>query len=121
MDDESRRTLIGGLWFFASIVLAALFISAAAQKELTTGHIVLAVAILGLVVAGTLSFLYGKGTARSVEGEKAKREQVDVESLLRSLSDEERAELKQRLEAGDLDEGAVLDHVDDDGEIVWRR
>lgn len=112
----SENETSGALWFFSSLVLGALFISAAAQGELTPGHIVLAFVILGLAVAGTLYFSFWKDSGKRKT--KAKRQRID--SLLRDMSDEERFELKQRLADGDFHDETVVDHVGDDGELVWR-
>jgi hypothetical protein len=116
MSEDTRATLTGALWFCSALVLGALFISAAAQGALTLGHVVLACVILALVVTGT-SFLL-----RRIESEtphtKVKRERLD--KLLRNLSDEELAELKQRLSDVDLDEATSIDYLGDDGELVRR-
>ncbi len=116
MSEDSRATLTGALWFFSALSLVALFISAAAQGELTSGHMLLALMILGLAVGGTPFLLRMKDSG--AEQEKAKRQQLDL--LLDALSAEERLELKQRLADGEESE-AVLDHLSDDGELVFRR
>jgi hypothetical protein len=116
MSEDIRASLIGGLWFFSAVVLAALFISAAAQSALTAGHILLAFVILGLVVAGTVFFLYRQDSDSLFA--KAKRNHFDT--LLRDMSDAELLELKQRLTDGDFHDVSILDYVGDDGELVWR-
>jgi ABC-type bacteriocin/lantibiotic exporter with double-glycine peptidase domain len=115
MIDEYRASMIGGLWFFSALVLGALFISAGAQGELTPGHILLALIILGLAVTGTLALWYGGGQAQQA---KAKRQRLD--NLLNTLSEEELIALKERLADSDHQEKTMLD-LDDDGELVWRR
>src|SRR5690554_515211 len=93
MSEESRSTLTFILWLFSAIVLGTLFISAAAQDELTPGHVFLATMILTLAVIGTPYILRMKDS--EAEAEKSKRRRLD--NLLRDLSDEELAELKDRL------------------------
>lgn len=115
--DERHGNSMGALWFFSALVLMALFISAAAQGELTPGHLLITVMILGLDVAGTLYFL--ARDARESEPGKTKRR--DVETLLDNLSDEELRDLKQRLAALDTPRSDTLDYLDDDGEMVLRR
>lgn len=115
MYDENRMTMTGGLWFFSALVLGALFISAGAQGELTSGHILLALLILGLAVSGTVALLYGGSQAQQA---KAKRQRLD--DLLNTLSDEELIALQERLADSDHQEKTVLD-LDDDGELMWRR
>lgn len=109
MDQESRGNLTLGLWFLSAVVLAALFIAAAAQGDLTSAHVALAVVMLTLATAGTVAIWRWQGEA---EEEKAKRRRLDV--LLHDLSDDELAELKHRLTGGDSDKAYVLD---DDGEL----
>ncbi len=114
MNSEQRSALTGGLWVVSAIVLGALFISAAAQGELTPGHMLLAFVILGLAVAGTFVVLYR--IDKESEQTKAKRQRID--SLLDNLSDEEIFELKQRLADADSPDAPVVDYVGDDGELV---
>ena len=117
MSEDTRASLTGALWFFATLALIALFISAAAQGELTPGHIVLAVVILALAVGATPVILRWKDS--EAQPDKAKRQRID--SLLRDMSDEELLELKRRLSDGDLSQEETLDYLGDDGEMVWRR
>ena len=117
MVEENRSTLVGGLWFFSSLVLMALFISAAAQKELTTGHIVLAGVILALVVIATPLLL--RWQTKQTQQEKSKRE--DIDNLLSNLSDTELIALKRRLSQIDEDDMPLSDYIDDDGELAWHR
>ena len=117
MSEESRSTLTFVLWLFSAIVLGALFISAAAQGELTPGHVFLAVVILTLAVVGTPYIL--RQTDSETEQAKAKRRRID--SLLRGMSDEELIELKQRLSEGDYSVETIADSLGDDGELVRRR
>jgi membrane protein implicated in regulation of membrane protease activity len=115
MSEESRSTLTFVLWLFSAIVLAALFISAAAQGELTPAHVALASVILALAVAGTPYILRMKeGDAQQ---EKSKRR---IDGLINNLNDDELVELKRRL-ADVEDEAPLADYVGDDGELVRRR
>ncbi len=114
MSEDNRATLTGALWFFCAIVLAALFISAAAQGELTAGHMLLAVVILALAVAGTLGILRWKGD--DAQEVKAKR-QSRVDNLLRDMTDDELGELRQRLSADGHKELPLTSFLDDDGEL----
>ncbi len=116
LSEESRATLMVGLWLLSAIVLAALFISAAAQGDLTPGHIALALILLGLAVAGTLLLVNLKD--RETEQGKAKRQRID--NMLSDLSDEELLELKQRLSDVDINDDTILDYVGDDGEMALR-
>ncbi|NDJ77579.1 MAG: hypothetical protein GYB65_15115, partial [Chloroflexi bacterium] len=119
MSEDRGERLTSGLWFFSAVVLATLFISAAAQGELTRGHILLAFAILGLAVAGTVVLLFGQdGNTQNTRQTKAKRNQID--GMLRGMNDQELAALQQRLTSGDFREETVVEHVGDDGELVWR-
>ena len=112
MSEESRTALTGILWFMSGLTLIALFVSAAAQGELTTIHAALAAFILSLAIIATPIILRWKDDS---EREKAKGHRID--GLLDDLSDEELHALKQRL----LDvEEPTLDHVGDDGELVLR-
>lgn len=114
MNSEQRTALTGGLWVVSAIVLGALFISAAAQGELTPGHMLLAFVILGLAVAGTFVVLY----MVDKESEQAKAKRHRIAHLLDDLSDEELFELKRRLADTDSPEASVVDYVGDDGELV---
>ncbi len=116
MSEEIRGSLIGGLWFFSAVVLAALFISAGAQGELTRGHFILAFVILGLAVGGTVFFWLRQDD--DTLPAKAKRNRID--NLLRDMNDVELLELKQRLTDGDFHDVSILDYMGDDGELVWR-
>lgn len=109
---ENKSSLIGALWLFSSLVLVGLFVSAAAQNGLTSDHMLLTFVILGLAVAGTLGLMFGVDFG----DEQTKTKRQRIESMLDDLSAEERAELKQRLAEDD----AILDYVDDDGELVLR-
>jgi hypothetical protein len=117
MKEETPATLTIGLWFLSAIVLVALFISAAAQGELTPSHIVFASILLGVAVVGTPLLLRRKGSAE--EQDKQKRQRID--SLLSDLSDDDLMELKHRLADLDSGEPPVVDYVGDDGELVMRR
>lgn len=117
MSEENRAILTVGLWFLSAAALVALFISAAAQGELTPGHITLTLLILTLAVIGTPLILRWKDTEPAQE--KAKRQHMD--RLLRDLSDEELLELKQRLADVDDRETSISDYLDDDGELGRRR
>ncbi len=112
MTDEIRASLTGGLWFVSALVLVAIFISAAAQGVLTPAHLIFATVILGLALVGTFYVLRMDGGR-----EKAKR---GVDSLLRDLSEDDLLELKQRLADVEAPAAKVVDHVGDDGELVWR-
>ena len=111
MTEESRSTLTFALWLFTGVVLVALFISAAAQGELTPAHVVLASVLLGLAVVGTPLILRMKAS-----DEKPKRR---VDALLDNLSDDDLLELKRRL--ADVEDEPLADYVGDDGELVRRR
>lgn len=117
MSENNRATLTFVLWLFSAASLGCLFISAAAQGELSSGHMLLAFVILALAVAGTPYI------QRQTEGEtqqaKAKRQRID--SLLRDMSDEELIELKQRLTDGDYSVENIVNALGDDGELVQRR
>lgn len=116
MSEDNRTALTGALWFFSALALVALFISAAAQGELTPGHILLAFVILGLAIAGTPFLL--RWTDSETQQEKTKRQRID--SLIRDMSDEELIELKQRLSDGDYSQETILGNLGDDGELVRR-
>jgi hypothetical protein len=116
MSEQSRVQLIGVMWFFTGIALAALFISAAAIRELTTGHIAIAFAILGLVGIASPFLLRWKGEESAQE--KSKRR---LDRLISDMSDDELVELKRRLSGVDLSDDLVVDSVGDDGELVRRR
>lgn len=115
-NQEMRTTLLGSMWFLSAIVLAALFVSAAAMSEFTIWHILFGFVILGLTVTGTVYFV--RQPLDNAEQQKAKRQRID--SLLRDMSDDERLALKMRL-SDELDEDTVLDYIDEDGELVMRR
>ena len=114
MSEERRANLTGGIWFFSAIVLAALFISAVAQGELTVGHIFLALVILGVAVAGTVYL--PNLLARQTDFEKTKRRGVD--SVLSEMTADEIIELKRRLSNGNILEENIVDYIGDDGELV---
>lgn len=116
MSEDARASLTGALWFLSALVLVALFISAAAQQELTTAHLVFASVILALAVVGTPLLLRWKGS----DAQQAKNKRQPVDRLLHDLSDADLIELKQRL--ADLDERdeAVAGYVGDDGELLRR-
>ena len=116
MSDEVRASLLGGLWFLTALVLVALFISAAAQGELTPAHIGLTFVFLALAIGGTPLVLRWNGS--QAQQEKMKRQRL--ETMLRDMSPEELAELKQRLADSDDLEASTLDHLSDDGELVLR-
>jgi hypothetical protein len=111
-----RTFLTAMMWFMATIVLAALFISAAAQGELTVGHLSLAFAILSVVVIATP--LLSRWKDGETQFMKSKRERIDT--MLQDMSDAELLELKQRLSTGDMSDENILDYLGDDGELVRR-
>ena len=114
--DEGRSSLTGALWFFLAVALVALFISAAAQGELSRGHMILAFMILGLAVVGTpFTLRWGE---RETQKEKNKRQSFDT--LLDNMSVEELIALKRRLSDVEDDEEAVVNYLGDDGELVSR-
>ena len=117
MSEDTRSTMTIGLWFLSAIVLGALFISAAAQAELTSAHIGLAVVILTLAVSGTLYFL--RGMPGEPQQEKTKRQRMD--KLLGDMTDDDLLELKRRLADVDDSKEANRIYIDDDGELVRRR
>jgi hypothetical protein len=117
MSEESRATLTFVLWLFSAIVLGALFISAAAQGELTSGHVFLASLILTLAVVGTPYIL----RQREGETEQAKAKRRRIDNLLRDLNDDELAELKDRLSDADHGVETLAASLGDDGELVKRR
>ena len=113
---SERAFLTAVLWFFTSIVLGALFISATAQGALTMGHVSLALVILSLVVIGSIALSRWKdGTT---ELEKSKRQALD--NILRDMSDDELIRLKERLATGNLDDEKLLEYMGSDGELVGR-
>jgi uncharacterized membrane protein len=114
---SERAFLIAILWFFSSIVLGALFISAAAQGELTILHSSLALAIIALVVFASL--LLTRWKSSETEEQKAKRQHIDT--LLRDMSDEQLVTLKKRLASGELDDEQFSDYLESDGELVGRK
>jgi hypothetical protein len=112
-----RTFLTAMMWFMATVVLAALFISAAAQGVLTIGHLSFAFAVLSLVVIATpLLARWKDGEAQFM---KSKRERID--NVLRDMSDTELLELKQRLTTGEINDENILDYLGDDGELVARK
>lgn len=113
MSEESRSTLIFILWLFTAVVLVALFISAASQRELTAGHLAFASVLLAIAAAGTPYIL-----RQPIIGEKPKRR---VDALLDNLSDDDLLELKRRLSDIREDEAPLTDYLGDDGELVRRR
>jgi hypothetical protein len=117
MPVEYRGNLTIACWFLSALVLGALFISATAQGELTSTHVLLAFVILGLAIAGT-AFIW-RFPESETEQAKAKRRHID--SLLSDMSDEELIELKQRLADVDAKEAPITDYLGDDGELVQRR
>lgn len=118
MSEDSRRgsSLVGALWCFCALALIALFISAAAQQELTPGHIMLTVLIMGTAIVGTPFVLRWADQETSLT--KPKRQSLD--GILADMSDEEILELKRRLLDGDFHEAAIVDYLGDDGELVQR-
>ena len=114
---SERAFLTAILWFFSSIVLGALFISAAAQGELTTLHTSLALLIISIVAVASVFLSRWKDGAVALE--KSKRERIDT--MLRDMSDTELLELKQRLSIGNLSDDAILDYLGEDGELVARK
>jgi hypothetical protein len=116
MSEQNRATATVGLWVLSAIVLSALFISAAAQGELTPGHMLLAFVILACAIGGTVFTMLWKG---SEQQEKAKRQHID--SLLHDISDEELIELKRRLEDARFDDVTEVDPLDDSGEARLRQ
>jgi hypothetical protein len=114
---QERTFLTGMMWFFSTIVLAALFISATAQGELTIGHLAFAFAILALVIIATPLLARWKEGEKSLE--KSKRQRIDT--MLRDMSDEDLLELKQRLSTGSINEENILDYLGEDGELVVRK
>ena len=116
MNEEQRGVLTVGLWILSTVVLAALFISAAAQGELTQQHTELATIMLILATAGSVAIWRRK--KEDAPAEKAKRRPVD--NLLNNLSDDELAELKRRLMSVDAQKENVVVYLDDDGELKQR-
>lgn len=116
MSESNRATLTFVLWLFSAAVLGILFLSAAAQGELTPWHVVLAFVILGLAVLGT-PYILGQPRSES-EQEKTKRRRID--NLLRDMSDEDLVDLKQRLSGDDERAQSVDDFLGDDGELARR-
>lgn len=107
---SERAFLTVWLWVLSALVLAAVFISASAQGELTAGHLGFASVMLFLVVIAT-SFISRWNTDK-VEASKSKRQRID--HMLRDMSEEDLAELKQRLSTGD---DTILDYLGSDGEL----
>ncbi|NDJ63096.1 MAG: hypothetical protein GYB67_18395 [Chloroflexi bacterium] len=117
MSDEQRASLTGGLWFFSALALMALFISAAVQRELTFGHVVIAFVILALDVVGTVYF--SSLRTREAAQDKAKGQRID--GLLHDLSDEELIILRQRLLDVDPQRETIANYLEDDGELALRK
>ncbi|GEM_PF-3492526 len=117
MNEERRATLTIGLWFLSAIVLAALFISAAAQGNLTSSHTELATILLILATGGTFAIWRMKDLQMTEE--KTKRRRLD--NLLHDLSDDELTELKNRLVGDDARLGSITNYLGDDGEIKQQR
>ena len=117
MDSENRAELTGVLWFFSTISLVGLFVSAAIQGELTPAHIAFACAVLVLAVGGSIYLLRGKEAVS--QPEKSKRQRLDT--LLGDMSDEDLVELKRRLEAVDPPHTPLAEYLGDDGELIQRR
>lgn len=118
MDEETRATLIGALWFFSAVILSALFIGTGiGTGEFTGGHFALALVILGLAVSGTTYFLVW--AKEDTVQEKPKRHGMD--RLLDDLSDAELMELKRRLSDVEVIEQPIVDYLSEDGELVGRR
>lgn len=117
MSEDSGSTLTGGLWFFSTIVLAALFISAAAAGELTAMHVLLALVILSLAVVGTV-YLF-RSIHHNTQDEKTKRQLID--SLLGTMSVDDLSALEQRLTEHKFREESLGDYLGDDGELVRRK
>ena len=115
--DELRASMMGALWIICGIVLAALFISAAAQDGLTLAHIGITSIILFAAVSGT-AFVWKAFAPADTHTEKAKRQRIDT--MLRDMSDDELIELKKRLSDGDYSDDTILDFISDDGELVTR-
>jgi hypothetical protein len=116
MSEETRGNLTIALWFLSALPLIALFIAAAVQGELTSGHLLLAFTLLALAVIGT-TFLW-RGHSTETEQDKSKRRRV--ETLLRDMSDDDLMELKQRLSDVDVNEETTAHSLGDDGELVRR-
>jgi len=117
MTAENRATLIFILWLFSALVLGALFISAGMQGELTAAHTALAFTIIVAAIVGTPFLL--RTTVNEAGSEKAKQHRIDT--VLRDLSDDEIAELRNRLIDSNRDDEAIRAALGDDGEIVRRR
>jgi hypothetical protein len=116
MSEEIRGNLTIALWFLSAVALVALFISAAAQGELTSGHILLALTILALPVIGTP--LLWRGHDSATQQEKTKRRRI--ETLLRDMSGEDLVELQRRLSDNDVPDQTRAHTLGDDGELVRR-
>ena len=115
--EELRASMLGAVWIVSGIVLAALFISAAAQGVLSMAHVVLTIVILAMAIGGTY-FVWTAFDPDKSQVEKAKRERIDT--MLRDMSDEDLIALKNRLADGDVSEDTILDFISDDGELVTR-
>ena len=114
---SERAFLTAMLWFLSTIILSALFISAAAQGELSTLHTSLALLIISLVAVASVFLSRWKEGA--VDMQKSKRQRIDT--MLRDMSDEDLLELKQRLSTGSISDENILDYLGEDGELVGRR
>ena len=66
MSEENQGILTIALWFLSAIVLAALFIAAAAQGELTSAHVALASVMLILATIGTVTIWRMKKTHTAI-------------------------------------------------------
>jgi hypothetical protein len=113
---ETRATLTIGLWFLSAIVLAALFIAAAAQGALTSSHVALASVMLTLATVGTITIWRMKDSES--QSEKTKRRRLD--NIIEDLSDDELDELKNRLKDNSIEKTNITHYLDDDGEIRQR-
>lgn len=117
--DELRGSLTGGLWIMIGIVLAALFISAAAQNEITGIHMILTFTLLAVAGAGTYFIWYILPDSQRQHVEKAKRQRLD--DALKELSDDELIALKQRLSDGEYSEESILEYLDREGRTAQSR
>jgi hypothetical protein len=114
---SERAYLTSMSWFLSALVLGALFISAAAQGELTAGHVGIAAVILTLVVIATPFLLRSKSSETEIV--KSKRQRIDT--MLRDMSDDELDDLKQRLSTDNASEDNISNYLGSDGELVARR
>lgn len=116
MNEENRATLTGALWFFTTVALVALYIAAAVQGELTSGHVLLTGVLLALSVGGTTVILRMKDPEAVQDKEKRQR----IDSMLRDMSDDDLLVLKQRLVADKYSEEPHYELSNEDGELVIR-